>query len=156
MAAVICVAASCVLLVLDLVVKQYIESHVNRGEEQEVLKGKILIRKVHNEGLMLNALDQHPKAVKLLNGTAGAALLVYYIWLLMRKGHLVKKAGATLMTGGAFSNLYDHMVRGYVVDYFGLKTKWKKFTDVTFNLGDIFIFIGGTMIVLASIFSKKK
>lgn len=156
MAAVICVAAACVFLVLDLTVKQHIENHMGDGEEKEILKGKILIRKVHNEGLMLNALDQHPKMVKILNGAAGAVLLLYYIWLLMRKGHLVKKAGAALMTGGAFSNLYDHLVRGYVVDYFGVKTKWKKFTDVTFNMADMFIFAGGIIIVLTSVFPKKK
>jgi len=156
MAAIICVAAACLLLVLDLTVKQHIENHMGDREEREILNGKVLLRKVHNEGLMLNALDQHPKAVKLLNGAAGVILLLYYIWLLMRKGHFVKKAGAALMTGGAFSNLYDHMVRGYVVDYFGFKTKWKKVTDVTFNLADIFIFAGGIIIILTSIFTKKK
>lgn len=156
MTAVICVTAACVLLILDLVIKQHIEKTKKNGEEQEALGGRILIRKVHNEGLMLNTLDQHPKAVKGLNGAAGVILLVYYIWLLARKGHFVRKTGATLMIGGAFSNLYDHLVRGFVVDYFGFKTKWKKFTNVTFNLGDIFIFIGGIIIILTSVFSKDK
>lgn len=156
MTAVICTAIACGLLVLDLTVKQWIEKNVSSGQEREILNGKILVRKVHNEGLMLNAFDRHPKAVKILNGLAGAVLFLYSAVLLTKKGHLLKKAGAVLMTGGAFSNLYDHMVRGYVVDYFGIKSKWKKFTDVTFNLADMFIFIGGIIFIIASLFSKEK
>lgn len=42
--------------------------------------------------------------------------------------------------GGAVSNLYDRMIRHYVVDYFSIQCG--KLKKVVFNLGDIFVFLG--------------
>ncbi|MFR5731015.1 MAG: signal peptidase II [Clostridium sp.] len=43
------------------------------------------------------------------------------------------------MLGGAVSNLYDRMIRHYVVDYFSIQCG--KLKKVVFNLGDIFAFL---------------
>ena len=39
----------------DFFLKNYIESHVDEREEREICRGKLLIRKHHNKGMMLNA-----------------------------------------------------------------------------------------------------
>ena len=39
------------------------------------------------------------------------------------------------------------MVRGYVVDYFTIE--WKFLKKVVFNLGDMFVFLGSAVFVLA-------
>lgn len=51
------------------------------------------------------------------------------------------------LMGGALSNLYDRVVRGYVVDYFTIE--WKFLKKVVFNLGDMFVFLGSAVFVLA-------
>ena len=39
----------------DFFLKNYIESHENERDERVIWKGKLLIRKHHNKGMMLNA-----------------------------------------------------------------------------------------------------
>ena len=56
--------------------------------------------------------------------------------------------------GGALSNLYDRVFRGYVVDYFSVQ--WKGLKKVVFNLGDMFIFLGAMMIAGAQVVRSLK
>ena len=81
--------------------------------------------------------------------------------ILPQKGKTVQKFGIAVILGGAVSNLYDRMVRHYVVDYFSIQ--WKKLKKVVFNLGDIFIFAGSALFAavqlveeIRGILSKEK
>ena len=56
-----------------------------------------------------------------------------------------------LFTGGAWSNIFDRIVRGKVVDYLGFRTKWKKITKITYNLGDLAIFLGAFLVGLGEL-----
>ena len=62
-----------------------------------------------------------------------------------RREGLAEKLGLAVALGGAVSNTWDRMVRGYVVDYFSIR--WKGLKKVVFNLGDFFIFLGALMIL---------
>lgn len=55
-----------------------------------------------------------------------------------KKGCLAQKIGLSMVLGGAISNLYDRLVKGYVVDYFSIE--FKRLKKVIFNLGDILYF----------------
>ena len=77
----------------------------------------------------------------------------YLAALLPQKGKKVQKLGIAMILGGALSNLYDRLVRRYVVDYFSIQ--WKKLKDVVFNLGDIFVFAGSLILLLRELFCKK-
>lgn len=156
MIAVILFGMSGFICLVDLWLKQYVESNVKKGEEKELLHGRILVRRVHNEGFIFHTFENHPQFVHLTSATIGVILTIYQMFLLLRKGKLLKKAGVSLMSGGAWSNIYDRLVRKYVVDYFGFKTRWKKLTNITFNLGDLCIFLGGIFFVADILFRKKK
>ena len=67
--------------------------------------------------------------------------------MMQDKGKTGEKLGLSLVMGGALSNLYDRVVRGYVVDYFTIE--WKSLKKVVFNLGDMFVFLGSAVFVLA-------
>ncbi len=56
---------------------------------------------------------------------------------------------ASFMIGGAISNLFDRMFRGYVVDYLKII-----FFPYICNLGDYFICIGATMVILLIVMRK--
>ncbi len=60
--------------------------------------------------------------------------------ILPQKDKNVQKLGIAIILGGAISNLYDRVVRRYVVDYFSIQCG--KLKGVVFNLGDIFVFLG--------------
>lgn len=60
------------------------------------------------------------------------------------------------MAAGAWSNTFDRWIRGYVIDYVGFRTKWKKITEITYNLGDFFIMAGSVFMMLSSLFRGRK
>ena len=75
--------------------------------------------------------------------------------MLPKKGNLADKIALSVTLGGAVSNLYDRLVRDYVVDYFSIQCGRLK--RVVFNLGDMFIFFGaGMMLVLELIRAWKE
>ena len=58
------------------------------------------------------------------------------------------KFGLSLLLGGAFSNTYDRLRRGYVVDYFRLNVPAKRIWNLIFNISDFCIVIGAVLVVL--------
>lgn len=142
---------SMTLASFDLIMKQIIETQVQEGEKRDITGTKIELRNVHNHGLMLNLLEQKPEVVKTLSRGAFLSLLAFVIraW---RQGNIMAKFGASLVLGGATSNMYDRIRRGYVVDYIGFKGKQKKLSNITYNVGDFGIFLG----LLLQIFSGKR
>ena len=92
------------------------------------------------------------------DGSAIAAtiLTIWQLFTLMCKKQRLRKWGLSLMTAGAWSNTFDRWFRGYVIDYVGFQTKWKKVTAITFNLADFLIGAGGVLVVLSAIFHKKR
>ena len=150
----ICVTAF--LAMLDITVKSCIEGCMTREEERTACGGKVILRKVYNKGFSLNLLDDKPEAVKYASAYTTVILTIIQLVTLMRKKQGLKKAGLSLMTAGAWSNTFDRWVRGYVIDYLGFQTKWEKITRITYNLGDFFIAAGGLLLVISSLFSKKK
>ena len=67
---------------------------------------------------------------------------------------MLEKLAVTFALAGGISNLYDRMKRGHVVDYFSIEWKWLK--RLVFNLGDIFIFLGSGLMLIASLVDAVK
>lgn len=144
------------LTLIDIAIKFYVEGFMKKGEEYALFKGKVKIRRVHNKGMSLNLLEDRPEVVKISSAFVTVLVTIYQLIILMKKGNTSKKIGLSLMTAGAWSNTFDRWVRGYVVDYVGFRTKWKKITDITYNIGDFFIIVGSFFMVLSSLVHFKK
>lgn len=137
---------STLLLGMDLFGKYLTEKKADDGKETQILGGKVVLRKVHNDGFALNLLSGEEKIVKSGALVAGILLFGCYVkeWISgKRKGMF---AGISLMLSGAISNLFDRFQRGYVVDYIGFPDLDSKFKKLTFNIGD-FLLIGGAVLV---------
>lgn len=150
----------CVLLIVliagvDLAGKWYVEAHLNKGETIACSKKNVEIRKVHNKGMMLNWLDKHPELVKVCSFFATIAVLIYHIFLFRKPGFVKEKIGTALIAGGAISNTFDRIRRGYVVDYIGFNCKWKKAAKITYNIGDFAIFAGAVLVLIENLFKKN-
>lgn len=150
----ICITAC--LMLLDIALKSIMEGYLAKGEERTACKGKLILRKAYNRGFCLNLLEEKPEVVKYASAYAAVLLTIYQLFTLMQKKHGVKKLGLSLITAGAWSNTFDRWLRGYVIDYVGFQTKWKKVTELTFNLADFFIAAGGILLLLCSLFRGKK
>lgn len=144
------------LLLCDLICKNYVETTMKEGDERPIGNSKLFLRHVHNKGMCLNCLENHPKFVK--NSALVATLLVLGMFLhsLFTKRQYTRKTGFTFLIAGAFGNTIDRCTKGYVIDYIGRKSKHKKFENITYNLSDFYIFIGVFLLWISTIFSPKR
>lgn len=142
------------IVLLECKLKKYIEQSLPFGERKEILKGKIILKKQYNRGMFLNLMQDKADTVIKISKIMLGILLVVFTFLLPRKHNKLLKLGLALCLGGAVSNVYDRIKRGYVVDYFSINCKGLK--TVVFNLGDMFIFLGSLLILLSSGLGKGK
>ena len=130
----------------ELGIKNYVEKKQNAGEEKEICKGRILLRKYHNKGACMNLGEKKSNVVAGLSLILTAALALVFLFTLTRHGNGWLKAGLSLLLGGAFSNTYDRLKRKYVVDYFSFGVKWAPLRAIVFNISDFCILIGALII----------
>lgn len=130
----------------DCFIKKYIDENKEYGKNEEILNGNIIINKYHNKGAMLNFLENKKDIVIAVSTTLLGVIMIIFSLLLPRKGHKLTKLGLSFIIGGAASNIYDRVTRGYVVDYFS----FKKLKKIVFNISDLFIFLGTAIVGLVS------
>ena len=128
---------------LDLFIKDEIE---REGEEEfprdlPGTKGLIRLHKSYNSGFPFGFLKEPLAVTSAAAGALGA--------FMTKKGCLAQKIGLSMVLGGAISNLYDRLVKGYVVDYFSIE--FKRLKKVIFNLGDIFVFLGSLVFLIGEL-----
>ncbi|ODM13290.1 hypothetical protein BLA28_03005 [Eisenbergiella tayi] len=132
----------------ELGIKNYVENKRNAGEEKEICKGRILLRKYHNKGACMNLGEKKSNVVAGLSLILTAVLALVFLFTLTRHGNGWLKAGLSLLLGGAFSNTYDRLKRKYVVDYFSFGVKWEPLRAIVFNISDFCILIGALIIAI--------
>ncbi|WP_167955969.1 signal peptidase II [Anaerosporobacter faecicola] len=135
----------------ELVIKNKIEKTKKMNEEEEILDGKIIVTRYHNKGAMLNFLEKNTQIVIFISGLLLGSLLFLFGMLIPKKDNKVLKFALALLIGGASSNVYDRIRRGYVVDYFSFH--WLK--DVVFNIADLFVMVGSVLVGICLFFKKK-
>ena len=160
-------ALSAVLAGTDLAAKQKAETIRKKAEQEEAKRGGvksrrikdrkakekekkigryIRLRNVHNHGMALNANEEHPTLVRTLSVLAAVWVICCQIKTVCfgkdSGAGFWRKLSAAFLAAGAFSNTYDRLVRGYVVDYIGFETRWPRLSAVTYNLGDFFLATG--------------
>lgn len=134
---------------MDLFVKNHMERTLGEGIEKEKAGGLIRLRKHHNKGAFLNAGQEKRAAVAAVSLLLTIVLTVFFIVTLGTKGNTALKTGLSLLLGGAFSNTYDRLKRGYVVDYLSFCVGWKWFDRIIFNISDFCIIIGAFVTALS-------
>ena len=138
------------IFLLDLWIKNHIEHSRKEGAETAVCGGRLLIRRYHNKGAMLDAGAGRSSLVAALSVALTLGLTVLFVLTFSCKGSKMLKAGLALLLGGAYSNTYDRLVRKYVVDYVSFPVKNEKIRNVVFNISDFCIMIGALLMVLGS------
>ena len=142
------------IFLLDLLIKNYIETHLEVGQEKSVCRGKLLIRRYHNRGACLDAGEKRQKAVALLSLLLTLFMTVVFLSTFSLRGNSTLRAGLALLLGGAYSNTYDRLTRNYVVDYVSFPVKNKRVRRVVFNISDFCIMIGALLMVLGDMRRK--
>ena len=136
-----------VFVLAEYKMKNYIEKNRGLGERQEILNGKIIIRKFYNKGAFLSFMENKKEIVKSVSGIFLGLLVFLFAIALPKKGNKLYKLGLALMLSGAISNVTDRFSRGYVIDYFTIN--YKKLKTIIFNLADMAIFLGTFLLILS-------
>lgn len=148
MSVIIFAALAAGIFLLDLLIKNHIEAHLEQGEEQSLCGGKLLIRKYHNRGAFLDVGEKKQKAVAFLSLLLTLFMTVAFLATFSMRGNSTLRAGLALLLGGAYSNTYDRLTRKYVVDYVSFPVKNKRLRQIVFNVSDFCIIIGALMMTL--------
>lgn len=144
------------IVITETMIKNYMEDNLKLGERKEILKGKIILRKHYNHGMIMDFMEGKMDIIKKVSGVVLGVLLIIFAILLPKQGKKLLKLGLSFIIGGAISNVADRFSKGYVVDYFSFNTKFDKLRRIVFNLSDIFIFIGCILIAIAGYMPVKE
>jgi len=134
------------LIALDLLAKSKIERILTEvGASISIVPGFNLTLG-HNRGISFGILNSSHWITPYLLSSFAIILVVFALnWVSRQNSKLIKTAGIFFAAGG-LSNAIDRLGDGAVTDY--LDFGWQATRWPTFNLADVFIFLGGTLLFL--------
>lgn len=144
----VCIAMAAAIFFGDLWIKNRVEKISEDKLPIRFVVGRLIIKKYHNTGAMLNLGASRRTAVAAASVGLTALLNLAFLVSLGRCGNNTLRAGLALLLGGSFSNTYDRLKRKYVVDYLSFPVKWKWLRRIVFNLSDFCIIIGAFLMAL--------
>ena len=142
-------AIAALLCGADSLIKYAIERNHPDGELRPALHGKIINRKFHNKGAMLNLGASRQQTMAVLSVIFTVFMTGVYVGTLGTRGRHMLKTGLSLILGGAYSNTYDRLFRKYVVDYVSFEVRNPRLRNIVFNLSDFGIMIGSCLLVIS-------
>ena len=134
-------------LVLDQIIKIIVITNMDLYDSINIINNFFNITYVRNTGAAWSILSGN---TMLLSVIALVALVLMYFYCI--KDKLLtnfESISYGLLIGGAFGNLIDRMIHGYVIDY--LDFKIFNYDFPVFNLADICIVIGVILICISLI-----
>ena len=137
------------IIIGEFYLKNQMEGRLSHSSNISCFQGKILLRKYHNKGAFLNIFEKKTKFLHFISILFTLIISLLFLFTLFQKGNFILKLGLSLLLGGAFSNTYDRLSRGYVIDYFSFKTPFPKLNKIVFNISDFCIMIGSLILVLS-------
>lgn len=132
----------------ELFWKDHVEREIPEGSSKKALRNTVILTKHHNYGAAFNTGERRPGIVKGISVLLTVLAAIFFIFSFGTVGKGMLKFGLSLLLGGAFSNTYDRLRRGYVVDYFRLNVSAKRIRNLIFNISDFCIVIGAVLAVL--------
>ena len=132
----------------DISIKHRIEAMPAQAFPKETVCGIRLVRR-RNSGFMMNRHSDRPRLVRAVSAVVMAFILAVFAAVFSGKGRVIEKLGMALAAGGAASNVYERLVKGFVVDYINIPIG--KLKKIAFNIADICIAAGALMVLLYEI-----
>jgi signal peptidase II len=132
----------------DLIIKNRIERKFQGGKSLNILGGKCKLQKLHNRGFAFGMAKEHEHYARWISVLFLPILLIRLLILIRKKKHKTQIIASAFLLGGAASNTYDRLQRGYVVDYLSVCSPHPQLSKLVFNLSDICILIGTILLIL--------
>ena len=142
-----------VLIIIDQLIKIIIKSNMKLYQEIKIIKNFFSIMYLKNTGAAFSILE---------NKTI--LLILFSVCFILIIGKFIKKESDNInkielislgmILGGVFGNLIDRIIYKGVIDY--LSFKIINYNFPVFNLADICITIGAFILIVDSLFLRKK
>ena len=137
------------VVALDQITKAAVRVLLPLGESRRIIPQLLDLTHVHNTGAafgLLNAAD-FPYKPAVMIGIAAIALVAIAAYATQLGFHERRaRFGLALILGGAFGNLIDRAIAGYVVDF--VDVYWGSTHFWAFNVADSAITIGALLVLL--------
>jgi signal peptidase II len=137
------------IVVVDQITKFIVRSTIPLYAKHVVIPNLLDVTHVQNTGAafgLLNAADFPYKSAVMI-GIAALALVAISIYARQLGAHeRLSRYGLALILGGAFGNLIDRAIAGYVVDF--VDVYWGEAHFWAFNVADAAITVGATLVLL--------
>ena len=124
------------------------EKRERNRQKREYIDGNVQITTSHNYGAFLNLGDKKPFLVKLVSVLLSLSLTVLFVLTFTKYGRKELQLGLAFLLGGAYSNTYDRIKRGYVVDYLNFPKLPGNLKKVVYNFSDFCILLGACLITI--------
>jgi signal peptidase II len=138
-----------VIVAIDQLTKAVVRLMLPLGESRRIIPEFLDLTHVHNTGAafgLLNAADFPYKPIVMI-AIAAIALVAIAAYATQLGFHeRMARFGLALILGGAFGNLIDRAIAGYVVDF--VDVYWGNTHFWAFNVADSAISIGAILVLL--------
>ena len=133
------------LFLVDYVSKQWATGTLSMGNSIEVLP-VFKLALAYNTGAAFSFLADQPGWQRYFFILISFAAVAFFMYTFVNndKGNLVSLS-CILISAGAVGNVADRIMLGKVVDF--LSFHWQQYYFPTFNIADVFIFIGAVIFV---------
>lgn len=140
-----CFLITACITALDNLIK---EKREKNQEKREYMDGNIQITTYHNYGAFLNSGDKKPFFVKIISVLLSLGLTILFLLTFTTYGKKELRLGLAFLLGGAYSNTYDRIKRGYVVDYLNFPKLPGRLKTIVYNISDFCIMLGACLIII--------
>lgn len=146
---------SLVIIVVDLCTKYLVVQRFEYGESINILP-IFNLTYARNYGAAFSFLADHSGWQKyFFLGLAVVISIALVVMLFKNKADLkLQNSAYALIIGGAIGNAIDRAYHGYVVDF--LHFYWDIYHYPVFNVADIAIVVGASLLILESILDSRK
>lgn len=139
-----------ILILLDQITKFWAINQLAIKGSAPFINGLLGFRYTENTGAAFSILREKQLLLILLTSVIIVGLIGYLIKALRTDTHLVVKWAYMLLISGAIGNLIDRVRLNFVIDF--LEFKFISFP--IFNIADICVVVGVSLLALATLFFK--
>jgi signal peptidase II len=137
------------IVALDQITKAAVRARLAIGDSHPIIDGFLDLTHVQNTGAafgLLNAADFPYKPLVMI-GIAALALVAIAAYASQLGFHeRLARFGLALILGGAFGNLIDRAIAGYVIDF--VDVYWGSAHFWAFNVADAAITVGAALVLI--------
>lgn len=134
---------------VDQKIKEECEEKLESGKSKDILGGHARLILHHNYGSAGNMGAGNPKRVKIISVVLTMVVAATFAFSVFDGWNRAIKCGLSLVLGGAFSNTYDRLKHGYVIDYIGFNHGPQSIRRLIWNIADFSIIIGAIIAVMS-------